>query len=398
MAGSFYASIGIFCRRLAAGVVLLYTSIALGLGGSPVARPFFFGSVLVLFSLLLIAWRLRPVRKWSRRVEWTAFLLAALLTLGEAALRLTSNVVADNALATVRLIPGLDYGGGLRGNRLGYPGRDWTTDKPPGVFRIAVLGDSHLVGPVVPFADNFLTLLEQSLPQSEVLNFGVSGTGPREYRQILRQDVWPFRPDLVLVCVFVTNDVTDQLPTPRHFDPRQHALYCLLTGGRPKPIDSTPELAAAAFAERLRAGTLAGESFCEVEAQRLAVCLDPEPPGLDKKWRRCLDDLDGLLADCRGHQAPAVFVLIPDQGQADPQARQDVFRSGVLDPARFDLDRPQRRFMAFCDERGVPCLDLLPAFCDRAGLYQPRNTHWNIAGHHRAAERLAAWLSCRARP
>ena len=42
----------------------------------------------------------------------------------------------------------------------------------------------------MPFADNYLTRLATRLPDAEVGNFGVSGAGPREYREILERDVW----------------------------------------------------------------------------------------------------------------------------------------------------------------------------------------------------------------
>ena len=75
--------------------------------------------------------------------------------------------------------------------------------------------------------DNYLTLLEKRLAGVEVYNFGVASAGPREYLSILRRDVWTYQPDLVLASVFVGNDITETLATPRHLDPQQHALYLL---------------------------------------------------------------------------------------------------------------------------------------------------------------------------
>ena len=52
-------------------------------------------------------------------------------------------------------------GAGLRGNGLGYSGHEFQQEKRPGVLRIAALGDSFALGPAVPFAANYLTLLER---------------------------------------------------------------------------------------------------------------------------------------------------------------------------------------------------------------------------------------------
>src|SRR5262249_34890364 len=155
-----------------------------------------------------------------------------------------------------------------------YPGREHEPEKRPGVRRIAALGDSFAVGPAVPFADNYLTLLEQALPGALVYNFGVSGAGPREYYEILRTDVWAVRPDLVLVSVFVGSDITECLPAPRSLDPRQHGLYLLAKRGwrllreqRPAGDAHTPD--------RLAGAPLSPRTYREVEARRLAVCVTP---------------------------------------------------------------------------------------------------------------------------
>src|SRR6516164_4575775 len=181
-----------FCRRLLTGVVGAYGMVSLTLGGTRQARPVFHGLVVVwLLFLGLVAWRARRRQpalgkhlpshsgRWTAVISVTeviAFNLALTLVLAELSLRIfaawagTSLVLSDT-LDACRLTPGQDYGGGLRGNALGYP------------------------GPVVPFADNYLTVLAASLPDGEVYNFGVSGAGPREYQAILQRDVWTFQPD-----------------------------------------------------------------------------------------------------------------------------------------------------------------------------------------------------------
>jgi hypothetical protein len=299
-----------------------------------------------------------------------------------------------NALQACRLVPGHNYGAGLRGNRLGYPGPEFQRERQPGIARIAALGNSFAVGPIVPFADNYLTLLQRDRPATEVYNFGVSGAGPREYALILRREVLAFQPDLVLVSLFVTHDVTELLPTPRHLDPRQHSLYWLFARNRgpaqPCWEETPPDAGPVA---RLLPDTLTPSAFRVVEAQRLAVCRIPDVPGLEKKWRRTLHDLRRLVEDCRTHQILVAFVLIPDEAQVDPDVLDDLFQSGVLDPRTFDRDRPQRRLREFCTAAGVPCLDLLPVFQGRTDLYAPRNTHWNVTGNRLAARVLADWLA-----
>jgi hypothetical protein len=325
--------------------------------------------------------------------------LAVALVLAEIALHAIAawsgnSPMLSQALDSYRLSPGRDYGAGLRGNNLGYPGPDFQRIKPPDVYRIAALGDSFAVGPAVAFADNYLTLIEKALRGSEVYDFGVSSAGPREYLSILRQHVWQFQPDLVLVSIFVGNDITESLPTPRHLDPRQHSLYLLLTrGGRllrerwrrgSPPPQSMPD--------RLNVGALSRETFRQVEARRLAVCQTPPTPDLEKKWRRAFSYLDRIIKECGNRSVPVAFVLIPDEFQVNPQVLAEARAMAPMGGSAIDLELPQRRLGAFFAERGVPWLDLLDAFKRATDTYAPRDTHWNVRGNHLAGERIVAWL------
>jgi hypothetical protein len=292
-----------------------------------------------------------------------------------------------------RLAPGYAYGSGLRGNALGYPGRDFQLDKEPGRFRVAALGDSFAVGPAVPYADNYLNLLEAGLPGTEVYNFGVSGIGPREYLTILRRDVWRHRPDLVLVSVFVGNDITESMATPRHLDPRQSATYLLLTRGwrlfraRWAGSEWTD-----ATGEQADPTGLPAETFREIESRRLEVCLRLPTPALEKKWKSALAYLGEIAAECRRHHVPLGAVLIPDEFQVNGAVLAQALKCRGLGRDDVDLKMPQRRLLDFFADQPVPCLDLMPAFATESDTYAPRDTHWNVRGNHLAARRIRQWL------
>jgi hypothetical protein len=325
------------------------------------------------------------------------FNLALTMVIADVAVRLYAPLAGTpllliDTLDAHRLVPGQDYGDGLRGNSLGYAGREFEPEKRPGLFRIAALGDSFAIGPAVPFAENYLCLLEQRLHNVEVYNFGVAGTGPREYLAILRHDVWRFRPDLVLVSVFVGNDITERMATPRHLDPRRHSLYLLVTRaarllreGQRRHGETTGE------APRRMAG-LSEETFREVEARRLAVCQTPPAAGLEKKWQQALGSLDQIIAECWQRDTPVAIVLIPDEFQVNSTVLRNAIQDSMQDAGHLDVDGPQRRLAAFAAERQVACLDLLPAFREMTDTYASNDTHWNVRGNRLAAEQLAHWL------
>lgn len=390
-------------RRLVVGATLCYVLVVLTLGGTRPAVPTFRTLALLwTVGLALGSFRNRPhptPAGWVRRLgflEPAVSSCALALLLGEATLRVYAawsgpSLLLGASLDEHRLAPGRDYGGGLQGNRLGYPGPDVAPGAAPGKVRVVALGDSFAVGPAVPFAENYLTLLGQALPGIEVCNFGVSGAGPREYRVVLERDGWAVRPGLVLVSVFVGNDITESLPSPRWLDPRGHALYLLATRGwqlvcEHRRQDPSPPTA------RLAAPPLSVEAFRAVEARRLAVCLTPPGPAMERKWERALGHLDALVSACRQRGVPVAFVLIPDEFQVNDTVRMQALRDAGVRSDAVDLDLPQRRLRTFCSDREVPCLDLREVFASVPGTYAPRDTHWNVRGNRLAARHLAGWL------
>jgi hypothetical protein len=105
-------------------------------------------------------------------------------------------------------------------NSLGYRDDEHTLKKPPGVFRIAVLGDSFTEARQVELNETYWKRLESILNNDlgrhsndrvEVLNFGIGGYGQSEELLTLKLDVLAFSPDLILVGFFSGNDLVNNL-------------------------------------------------------------------------------------------------------------------------------------------------------------------------------------------
>src|SRR5262245_14592431 len=81
--------------------------------------------------------------------------------------------------------------------------RDDETDyaKPPGVFRIVLLGDSRTFGYGVAIEQHFSKLLEGYFDKVEVINMGVSGYGVDQELLALRGEGLRYQPDLVIAYV-----------------------------------------------------------------------------------------------------------------------------------------------------------------------------------------------------
>lgn len=122
-------------------------------------------------------------------------------------------------------------------NADGQRDRERAVEKPAGVRRIIVLGDSVVVGlSIAAFDDMLAAQLERALgrPDVEVLSFAVMGYNTRGEVELLRTKGLKYAPDLVVV-VFVDNDLmlwngdmplaSADEPWPVHWLFRHSALF-----------------------------------------------------------------------------------------------------------------------------------------------------------------------------
>jgi hypothetical protein len=95
---------------------------------------------------------------------------------------------------------------GFTTNSQGFRGRtEYAPVKPPGTFRIIVLGDSVTLGHGVEDGETFAAIAQRELGQSrpvEVINMGVSGFGTAEELVQLQQTGLSYQPDLIVLAYF----------------------------------------------------------------------------------------------------------------------------------------------------------------------------------------------------
>jgi lysophospholipase L1-like esterase len=100
-------------------------------------------------------------------------------------------------------------------NSLGMRDRERSLEKVPNTFRMLFLGDSMVQGYGVPLEKSMVYLLENSINQPqrqnkiEILNAGVFGYSPFLEYLYLKEIAPKIKPDLVLVGLFLGNDIGD---------------------------------------------------------------------------------------------------------------------------------------------------------------------------------------------
>ncbi len=83
---------------------------------------------------------------------------------------------------------------------------EFSLEKPAGIYRIAILGDSFTWGFGVEAHETYAKLLEKEIKGTQVLNFGCSGYGQDQSYLLVKKQVLLYKPDLILVMIHTASD------------------------------------------------------------------------------------------------------------------------------------------------------------------------------------------------
>jgi hypothetical protein len=337
-----------------------------------------------------------------------------------------------------RLRPGLAawWTGEGRGfvevNAAGLRDREHRTEKPAGVYRIAVLGDSYAEARQFEAREAFWALLPGRLQQCgfapgktiEALNFGISGYGTAQEYLMLESTALGYRPDLVLLQFTNGNDVRNNSPALE--EEKDRPFFVAGADGR-LALD-------ASFAARdsFRSRTSARSELVRNATDRSRVLqlvrfvremsfvpkasasqdggieqgLEPFvlAPPRDPQWQQAWSVTEQLLARtaelARRNGAGFMMVTVPYAIQVHPEREvREALRAKLGVP---DLLYPDSRIAEFAARRGIRALPLAPqmqrlaeeqgAFFHGFAKTGMGRGHWNADGHRAAAEIIAQHL------
>jgi hypothetical protein len=328
-------------------------------------------------------------------------------------------------------------------NSLGLHDEEFTLPKPPGRFRIMALGDSFTYAHV-PYEEGVMTLVENRLREAcpgmdlDLLNFGIGGTGVRDYRTILALAFGEYEPDLVLVHFYAGNDGPDLFRRVHGRSPIEAFLgrsYGWTFGKNaiklwrgvanvglarrveppaPEHPGRSPRGGGVVDPDRrirdddplLVGPTLSDEAFERMMTEELTrLYRPPREAHVARAWQPILENLDAMRAQVAGGRARIALVVFPSALQVYPAQRADLTdrlragrRHAPVSLEEIDPRIPNRVLGAYCRETGIPCLDVTDALVkasheSAAPLYKQRDTHWTIRGNRVTAEAEAADLA-----
>ena len=327
----------------------------------------------------------------------------------------------------------------IRTNSAGFRGPELPEAKQPGEFRVLLLGDSYTFGFGVGDDDTFAHRLQEMLDgragapgRVSVINAGISSYGTAQQLLLYESARALFEPDLVVLNLFVGNDVQENLclAVPRLQPHRRFPCFGIeddqLTG---------PELPVAPRRGRPRRATLRERVAAWLESSHLyqlafqraigIVTTNPALLALIHRlgWQAGPDYLPHVVAGWYQEQysergwlmtrlllrrlhlqvsqggARLMVTIIPSRIQIIPELLElsRLFYPGAPDVEAFfaDQDKPQRQLSTFLAAEGIPSLDLLPVLREDGrgdALYYPVAAHWNEEGHQVAATALLRFM------
>ena len=323
-----------------------------------------------------------------------------------------------------------DYDVQIMTNSTGFHDVEHAIGKPQNVYRILVLGDSYIEALQVPIEQGFTQRLRHELEtrltgkRIEVINLGVSGTGPPQYYRILEQKGLAYTPDLVIMAVLPDNDFRDSLLglSGVVFKP----YYSIRSDGTLEYI--RPNLSGlgaqyrsllrrSAFLHLIRKAIISGSMErwlgnigllapaggvgLDVVHDRIPldwfVYVDHPPDPWPEAYRvtlRMIGESNGLAA-----KNGAAFLVMLLASTASVEARwEEALRSYEgAEHLQWDFQRPYREIVHVGKEAGFETINLLEPFradflaTGRSSSW-PHDGHWNTTGHRLAAEVVAGHL------
>jgi hypothetical protein len=368
-------------------------------------------------------------------LAYALFMVVTLALIGEVALRIlplgkfrSAPFRQYDSELGVSLVPNMKvthsrgcFTGLVETNRWGFRDRDRILEKPPGMFRIALVGDSVVEGVHVN-PDQVMNiqmeklLLQQGYHNVEVMNFGIEGIGTTQELIMYKDRIRRFHPDLVVLTVS-DNDVMNNSSTLQPKSYGIHTWYCpyynLDANGQLvfQPVQRRPLNGLVTFLER--------HSYLVYYVERIWYKADfqlykwhgmpvyfgsySDDP-LDPEWQQAWTVTEKVMARMRDtvEADGAKFVVVPwsNFSDIDPDWRQRLTRQFGPLPKELAPERLDQRLQQIADRDKLTMASLTPfmqAYRDQHQLPWPYfsltcDPHFSALGHQVAAAAIMDML------
>jgi hypothetical protein len=326
----------------------------------------------------------------------------------------------------------------VRINSHGFRDEERPYEKPANTVRIAVLGNSWTEALQVPLDKTYGAVLQQELTKCgcfrgqriEVLNFGVAGYSTVQELLTLQQEVWKYRPDVVLLAFYPARDIANNLRELNNASNPGQSPYFVERDGqlvfddafRGIPALQERQIALenvgyqlkqhartlqAIYALqrdlRIRIATAAVKERAEqagVDNLEYLIYAPPTREDMQQAWRVTEELFLAMRDEVKSHGVEFRVVVLATRPQVIPDdaRREELLRKlGVS-----NLDYADKRIREFGERENIAVIELAPALSAYAETkhvylngFNKTNFgagHWNETGHRLAGETIAGEL------
>jgi hypothetical protein len=331
----------------------------------------------------------------------------------------------------------------------GLRDQEHSLTKPANTLRIALVGDSYAEALAVNMEETFWSVMKDKLAECnaasgkdiEIINFGVSGYGTAQELLTLREKVWKYSPDVVMLAVTTNNDLTDnsralkkvdeipyfiyrdnQLTLDNSFQSSQtflrrqsrsnrfgrwlrdhsrvvqalteghHALKIMSASWRARWSRSEPATAPSTSPDQK---PNISAQIDELGADNL-IYLEPQTDIWRNAWQITEALIVAMRDEVQARGAKFVVITLSNGIQVFPDVNareQFKKRLGIN-----DLLYPDNRIRSLCEREKIPVITLAPdlqQFAERNKVFlhgfdkDIGNGHWNVTGNRVAGELIA---------
>jgi lysophospholipase L1-like esterase len=258
--------------------------------------------------------------------------------------------------------------------------RPW--EKPPGVKRVLVLGDSFTFGMKVEASSNYPKALEALLNEAsgkwryDIINAGVVAYSLCQERKWLEIKGWRYEPDLVVVGFFGDDPHCQGEVSGRRFAEQKAYRTFTRVSVLYNFLKNSYNILSSKYLERLRPAWTGG-----IESRALYLQRNKFTNISEKEWAGVAGDLEYIEKEVGLRGAKLLVVVIPDVGQLGSP----------------ELQSPNRKLLDICESSDLACIDTTPLIEEAAqplSLYlYPLDAHLSPAGHRLVARAIADWIS-----
>lgn len=300
-------------------------------------------------------------------------------------------------------------------NSKGLRERELPYEKPPRTGRVLMLGDSFVEAVQVEAGQTVSSRLEGLLNEggarAEVINGGVGGFGTAQAWLFFRDEGYRYSPDLVLLVVYLGNDVRNNSSRlDNDVRLRTEPYFALESDGSLRQLDLSAKRAPREGAGDQLKRVLRASALFNVFETGVLEKLDGDEDVEEgyswsknervfqarytRDWEEAWEITEALLAQVKreveGRGGRLVLVAAPSDLQVRPADWERILRENSLPAKDFDLEKPNRLLAEIAGRQMLPLIDLLPEFrraeaASAGGLFFRQNRHWTPEGHQVAA-------------